>query len=299
MTATVLHALGDPWTEPLVRRAFEEVALLALACGALGCWVLHYNLSYAAESLAHGLLPGLVLASLAGIPLLAGGAAGILLAAAGVALAGRVSGLGRDTAVAVVVTGLLGLGVLLALAPATPAGLSGLLFGDPLGVSDADLVLTAGLVVVLFAALGLLHGRLLVVGFDRTGARGMGVSPARVDLALLALLATALLVAVQGLGNLLVVAMLIAPAAAARHVTRRMPAMLVAGAVIALVAGLGGLYLSYYAQVAAGASIAGMLVAAVAMISAAAAIRRRLVRTRLVKTRLVRTPDRPGTSRAA
>jgi len=289
VTATVLHALGDPWTEPLIRRAFEEVALLGIACGTLGGWVLSYNLSYSAESLAHGLLPGLVAASLAGVPLLLGGAAGILLAAAGVAVAGRVPALGRDTSVAVVVTALLGLGVLMALAPATPAGLSGLLFGDPLGISDADLMLAAGLVVVLLGSLRLLHDRLLVVGFDRANASAMGVSPAGVEGLLLVLLATALLVAVQGLGNMLVVAMLIAPAAAARHVTRRMPAMLMTGAAIAIAGGLGGLYFSYYAHVAAGASIAGVLIAMLAVISAAAAIRRCLVRT----------ADRSGTSRAA
>ena len=63
--ASVLSGLADPWGDPLVRRALLEVVLLGLAAGALGCWVVAYELSYAAESLAHGLLPGLVLAALA------------------------------------------------------------------------------------------------------------------------------------------------------------------------------------------------------------------------------------------
>lgn len=261
-TLALLDWLADPWREALTRRALLEVVLLGAAGGALGCWLLFFNLAYSAESLAHALLPGLVGAALLGLPLLLGGAAGLLVAAVAVAVAGRIDGLDRDTAVAIVVTGLFGLGVLLALSPDTPAGLQGLLFGDVLGVSDGDLALAAGLVVVVSGALWLAHDRLLVVGFDRLSAPGLGVRPLAVDVTLLVLLAGALLVAVQGLGNLLVVAVLMAPASAARLVARRMVWMMLASAAIAVVAGAGGLYLSYYAGTAAGASVAGMLVAA-------------------------------------
>lgn len=250
----------EPWQEPLMQRAFLEVVLLGLAGGALGCWVVQFRLSYSAESLAHALLPGLVVAALTGIPLLLGGAAGLLLAALAVALAGRVPELGRDTAVAVVVTTLLGLGVLLALSADAPPRLQDLLFGDVLGVSDTDLVLAGLLALGSLAALTLLHGRLLVVGFDRAAARGLGVRPTVVDAALLTLLAVVLLVAVQGLGNLLVVSVLIAPAIAARTVARRMGPMIVASAAIAVAGGIIGLYVSYHLDVAAGASISGALV---------------------------------------
>jgi ABC-type Mn2+/Zn2+ transport system permease subunit len=161
-----------------------------------------------------------------------------------------------------VVTTLFGAGALLALSPSSPPGLQGLLFGDILGVSNTDLALAAALAAVALVALRLLHGRLLAVGFDRLSAPGLGVRPLVVDVALLVLLALALLVAVQGLGNLLVVAVLVAPASAARLVSRRMGPMIAASAAIAVVAGIGGLYLSYYAGTAAGASIAAMLVAA-------------------------------------
>jgi ABC-type Mn2+/Zn2+ transport system permease subunit len=256
------HALADPWREPIMRRAFAEVVLLGIAGGALGCWVIFYNLSYSAESLAHSLLPGLVAAALLGLPLLLGGAVGIVVAAIAIAVVARTPAIGRDTAVAVVVTVLFGLGVLLALSPSVPAGLGELLFGDVLGVSGGDLLFAALLVAVVVGALAVLHGRLLVVGFDRSSAPGLGVSPAVVDAALLVLVAVTVLVAVQGLGNLLVVAVLIAPAATARLLTRRMGTMVVAAAAIAIAAAMGGMYLSYYAGTAAGASIAGVLVAA-------------------------------------
>lgn len=261
----------EPWREPLMQRAFLEVLLLGLAGGALGCWVVQYRLSYSAESLAHALLPGLVVAALTGIPLLLGGAAGLLLAALAVALAGRVPELGRDTAVAVVVTTLLGLGALLALSADAPPRLQDLLFGDILGVSDTDLVLAGILAVASLAALRLLHDRLLLVGFDRAAAAGLGVRATVVDTALLVLLATVLLVAVQGLGNLLVVSVLIAPAIAARTVAHRMGPMIVASAAVAVAGGVVGLYVSYHADVAAGASISGSLLA---LAGGAAAIRR-------------------------
>ncbi len=275
MVLGLLHWLTDPWADALGRRALLEVVLLGLAGGALGVWVLFYELAYPAESLAHALLPGLVLASLVGFPLLLGGAAGLLVAALAVALAGRIEGLGRDTAVAVVVTGLFGLGVLLALSPETPAGLQGLLFGDVLGVSDADLALAGGLVLFLLLALRLLHTRLLVVGFDRAGAAALGVRAPAIDTALLVLLALTILVAVQGLGNLLVVAVLIGPASAARLLTRRIGPLLVVSAGIAVLAGVAGLYASYHAQTAAGASIAIALVAAYGL----SALARPLVRS--------------------
>jgi len=262
MGPALVHWLTDPWSEPLMQRAFLEVVLLGIAGGALGCWVLQYQLAYSAESLAHALLPGLVLAALTGIPLLLGGAIGLLVAALAVALAGRVDAIGRDTGVAVVVTTLLGLGVLLALSPDAPPRLQDLLFGDVLGVSDVDLVLAGVLVAGLVAALGVLHTRLLAVGFDRLSARALGIHPVVADATLLVLLAAVLLVAVQGLGNLLVVSVLIAPATAARAVSRRMAPMMVASGAVAVLGGSAGLYVSYHLDTAAGASITGALVVA-------------------------------------
>jgi ABC-type Mn2+/Zn2+ transport system permease subunit len=258
--ATALPWLTDPWREPFMVRAFAEMALLGIAGGVLGCWVVFYGLSYSAESLAHGLFPGLVVAALLGFPLLLGGAAGIAVAAVGVALAARAPGLGRDAPVAVVVTGLLGLGALLALSAQSPPGLQGLLFGDVLGLTDGDVLLAAGLVAALLALLAALHWRLLAVGFDRGGARGLGVSATTVDAALLLALALAIVVAVQGLGNLLVVALLVGPAATARLLARRLGPMMALAAALGAACGAAGLYASYHFDTAAGASIAAIMV---------------------------------------
>jgi ABC-type Mn2+/Zn2+ transport system permease subunit len=257
----VVHALVHPWSQGFMQRAFLELALVGVVGGVLGCWVVFYELSYSAESLAHALFPGLVGAALLGLPLLAGGAVGVLVAGAAVAVFGRTPEIGRDTAVAVVITSLFGLGVVLALSAASPPGLSELLFGDVLGVSRGDLVLAGALAAAALAALALLHRQLLAVGFDRTTARAIGGKPLLADLALLALIAVAIVIGVQGLGNLLVLAVIVGPSATARLLTRRMLPMMTLAAVLAVLAGAGGLYLSYYADTAGGASVAAVLVA--------------------------------------
>jgi ABC-type Mn2+/Zn2+ transport system permease subunit len=252
----------EPLQEPFMQRAIAEMAMLAVAGGAIGCWVILYETSYAAESLAHSLFPGLVLAAIGGIPLLLGATPAIVLAALAIALASRAPGVSRDVAVAVVVTTMFGLGVLLALSPDSPPGLESLLFGDILGPSDTDLITAAALVVGVAVALLLLHDRLLATGFDRSAAGALGLSPGFVESVLLVLLAAAIVVAAQGLGNLLVVAVFVGPAAAARNLCRRTGAMIAAAMAIGVVAGLAGLYLSYYAGTAGGASVALAIVLA-------------------------------------
>jgi ABC-type Mn2+/Zn2+ transport system permease subunit len=267
------HALAEPWHSGIVRHAALEAVLIGAACGPLGCWIVFYRLAYSAESLAHSMFPGLVLAALAGAPLLLGGAGGALAAAVAIALAGRVRGTGADNAVAVVITAMFGLGVLLALSPSSPPGIENLLFGDILGASNTDLALAGGLAALVVLALRLLHWRLLTAGFDPGGSRALGASAPVAEAAVLVLLAVAILVAVQGMGNLLVVAVLVAPAATARMLTQRMGPMMALAAALAAGCGIGGLYASYYLDIAAGAAIALAMVALYALTRSARTIR--------------------------
>lgn len=260
-----LDLLLDPLRSGIGARALAEVALLGVVGGTLGFWVVTFGLAYGAESLAHSLLPGLVAAALLGLPLLGGAAAGVLAAAAVVGLAGRDERVGTDTATAVAVTGMLGLGGALALLPAAPTRLGELLFGDPLSTTPGDLIAAGALVVVVVAALAALYRPLTAVALDRAGARSLGLRPGAVLVALLGLLALTLIVAVQGLGNLLVVAVLLAPAAAVRRHTRSPSAAMAAGACVAVAGGVAGMYVSFHLEVAAGAAVAlSLCVAALA-----------------------------------
>jgi ABC-type Mn2+/Zn2+ transport system permease subunit len=279
----VLDFLLEPVQSGIGRRALLEVALLGAFCGALGFWVVTERLAYSAESLSHGLLPGLVLAALAGAPLLLGAAGGALVAAALIAFASRDARIGPDAGTAVAVTGLVGLGALLALAPDSPERLEELLFGDPLGVTDGDLLAAALLLVLGGAALAALHRPLGAVAFDPEGASAAGIHPAAVRSALLVLLAAAVAVTVQGLGALLVLAVLIAPPVAVRDYARTPARAMLAGAAVAVAASLVGMEVSFHAHSAAGASVALALCAAAALGAALRPLRgaaRRGARTR-------------------
>jgi len=252
----MLDWLTDPFSSALTQRALAEVLILAVACGPLGVWVLLYRQSYAAESLSHAMLPGLVIAALAGAPLLLGAVGGVLAAAVAIALAARDERLGGDAAVAVAIAALFGLGALLALSPDVPARLGELLFGDLLGVTGGDLVEAAALAGAVAVALGLAHRRLALSAFDRAAAPSLGARPALWEFVLLALLAVCTAAAVRGMGNLLVVALILAPAAGALNLARRLPVALALAALLAGLAGALGLLASYHFEVAAGASVA-------------------------------------------
>jgi ABC-type Mn2+/Zn2+ transport system permease subunit len=258
----MIEWLLEPLREPIVARSLAELALLGLISGTLGCWIVLAGRAYSAESLAHSMLPGLVGAALLGLPLVLGGAIGLAVGASLIALVGRIKVLSSEVAVSVVITSLFGAGVLLGLAPDTPAGLGGILFGDLLAVGFGDIALAAGYAAIVLAILFVLHEGLLATGFDRLNAKALGRSPAPLDLVLALLLAGATLVAVQALGNLLVVAMLIGPAASARLLTRRIGPMMLTAVAIGWVASLVGLYASYHAELAAGAAVTCALVLA-------------------------------------
>jgi ABC-type Mn2+/Zn2+ transport system permease subunit len=252
----MLDWLTDPFAGGLMQRALAEVLILALACGPLGVWVLLYRQSYAAESVSHAMLPGLVIAALAGAPLLLGAAGGVIVAAVAITLAARDERLGGDVAVAVAIAALFGLGALLALSPDVPARLGELLFGDLLGVTGRDLAEAAVLAGSVAVALALSHRRLALSAFDRAAAPSLGARPGRWELVLLVLLAVCTVAAVRGLGNLLVVAMILAPAAGALNLASRLPVALALAVVLAGAAGVLGLIASYHLEVATGASVA-------------------------------------------
>ena len=141
----MIDTLLEPFRSEIGMRMLAELVLLGVVFGPLGVWVLLMRHAYAAESLAHAMLPGLVLAAVAGLPLLVGAAGGLLLGAVLIAIAARDRRVGGDLAVAVTITALTGAGALLALAPETPAGLQERLFGDLLGVRGEDVAAAGAL----------------------------------------------------------------------------------------------------------------------------------------------------------
>ncbi len=252
----MLELITDPFSGGIAQRALLEVVILGLVCGPLGVWVVLYQQSYAAESISHSMLPGLVIAALVGVPLGLGAAVGLLVAVAMIAAVATDESIGADTAVAVGVTALFGFGSLLALSPQTPIGLGELLFGDPLSVRADDLIASGVLALLTGAVLAGAHRTLTLSCFDPASAASLGGSNRSATWLVLGLIAATTLVAVQALGSLLVVAVVIGPAAAALRLQSRLRPALWTAAFLAVTAGVGGLYVSHYLELAAGASIA-------------------------------------------
>ncbi len=261
-TTEVASALLEPLTNGLTQRALVELLILGCVCGPLGVWVVLYQQSYAAESVAHAMLPGLVAAALIGLPLGLGAAAGLAMAVAAISVVSKQEAIGVDVAVGVVVTALFALGSLMALSPATPLRLGEILFGDPLSVSGSDLLATGLLAIVALAVLTASHRALVLSAFDPQSAASFGVRAEGASTLLLGLLVVTTLIGVQALGNLLVVAIVIAPAATALRLASRLVPAIVLSAVVAAAAGVAGIYVSYYADIAAGASVALCAIAA-------------------------------------
>ena len=208
------------------------------------------------DALAHAIFPGVVIAFVLGGNFLVGA----LVAAVVVSLAiGAVSQSGRltnDTAIGVLFAGGFALGIALITSQRSYAkDLNSFLLGTILGVSRNDLYLTAGVGLAVLAAIAILRRELTAVAFDRTFARAMGLRLWVYDQIFLLLLSLAIVVSLQTVGNVLVLAMLVTPAATARLLTDRLAVMAGLAALIGAGSGIAGLYLSYYRGVASGASV--------------------------------------------
>ena len=201
--------LTEPWGSELVLRGSLAAAIAGAAAAAVGCWVSLRDLPYAAESLSHGMFPGIIAATLLGLPIALGGLGGLLLAALAIALATRFAPT-ADAATAVAITPLVGLGALLAFAGPIPPGAGTALFGDVLATTQTDLMIAVAAALVVAATLTLGHWRLLASGL-LPGTRGAA------DMAILLTLAVAISAAAGSLGALLSVAFVIGPADAARQ----------------------------------------------------------------------------------
>ena len=225
-------------------------------CAVMGTFVVLKGLAFIGDAISHATFPGLVIAYLVGAPLYAGGA----IAAVAVSLAiGYVSRRGRlrfDTAVGVLFAGSFALGILLfSTIKNYVADLLGYLLGNVLGIGFEDLVQIAVLGALVLVVVLVLRKELLFSTFDPLGAAASGLPVAGLEYLLLALLGVTIVVSIQAVGIIMVVAMLVTPAATAQLVVVRFGQMMVLGAVLAAASAVIGLYASFYLNLASGASI--------------------------------------------
>lgn len=246
-----------PFALDFVQRGLLGGALVAILCGVVGTWVVIRGMAFLGEALAHGMLPGVALATVLGLPVLVGGALSAVAMSVGIGALQRRAKLSYDTSIGLLFVSMLALGVIIISHSGSFAtDATAILFGDILAVTSTDLVLLA-----VAAALGIVvatgfHRAFVALALDTRIASVLGLRPRLAQAVLVGLVTLAVVASYQAVGSMLVVGLLLAPAVAAGHWTTRIPTRMLLACVFGIAAVFLGLVTSWFAATAAGASVA-------------------------------------------
>lgn len=254
------HWFADPLTYPFMIRGALAVMLVGVVCAVVGTFVVLRGMAFFGDALAHTILPGVAVGYLVGDgargPLFLGGIAAAVLASLGIGAISQGKRVKEDTAIGIIFAGMFALGIaLISTVRSYAVDLTHFLFGDVLGVSNGDLLLTAVLGLAVLLTIAAFYKEFMVISFDQVLAATLRLPVALLNNLLLVLVAVAIVVALQTVGVALTVAMLVTPAATAGLLTNRLWKMMILAAGIAVGAGIAGLYISFYFSIASGAAI--------------------------------------------
>ncbi|MDQ3548531.1 MAG: metal ABC transporter permease, partial [Chloroflexota bacterium] len=248
--------LTRPWERMFMQHAFLAIVIVGIVCGVIGCFVVLRGMAFVGDAFAHAVFPGVVIAFLLGGSIFIGALLAAVVVSLLIGWLSQTERLREDAAIGVMFAGAFALGIaLISTTNSYTRDLTSFLLGNILGVSRSDLLLTAAIGAFVLAVLAIFRRELVLITFDRTLAASLGIHLWRYDQLFLVLLALAIVTALQTVGNILVLAMLVTPAATARLIADRLPRMLALSATIGALSGIGGLYLSYYRIVASGAAV--------------------------------------------
>ena len=249
------------FVDPFVSNAFMLRALIAgglvaVACAIVGTLVVLRGMAFIGDALAHGVLPGVAVSILLGVPGILGAAAGAVVMIGGISLITRRSRLPTDTAIGLLFVGMLALGVLIVSRASSFSGhLVNVLFGEILGISRRAIFIQLGATVAVALTAAVCARPFLLLSFSPEQAQAAGFSARRYHSIMLALIAVTIIVSFQTVGTLLVFGMLLAPAGAGALVARRIGSMMAWAAVFGLYSVYAGLLASYHFDLAAGSAI--------------------------------------------
>ncbi|WP_430700897.1 metal ABC transporter permease [Pontivivens nitratireducens] len=265
------------WTTPFVfdfmQRAFAISILIAIPMALLSCFLVLRGWSLMGDAISHAVLPGIVLAYVAGIPLAIGAFLAGMFCAVSTGWLNLNSRLKEDTVMGIVFSGMFGLGIVLFAAVPSNLHLDHILFGDMLGIGWRDIVWTGSVAVGITLALLLLRSDLMALIFDPAHAQAIGLKVRWLHYGLLAMISLSVVSALTAIGIILAIGLLIAPGAIAFLWTRRFGAMLIIATVVSVVAAVAGVYLSFWLDSAPAPTII-LLLTAVFVFSFVVTVRR-------------------------
>ena len=251
-----MNWLLEPLQYTFFVRGLLVGVLMGLTCGVLGCFVVLRGMAFIGDALAHAVLPGVVLAYMLGGSIFVGALVAGLLTALLISAISRTDEVREDTAVGIVFTGAFALGiVLISRMRGYARDLTHFLFGNILGVSPADVVITAVVAASVLIAIALWYRPLLIMAFDPTHAKAIGLRLGGLHAGRMVLLSLTIVSGIQAVGVVLVAALLVTPAATARLLTDRLSLMIAFAAVLGSAAAVLGLYASYVLSIASGGTV--------------------------------------------
>ncbi len=253
---TLASCIAAPLQFGFIQRGLAAAILIAIICAVIGAFVVLQELAFIGDALAHASFPGVVLAYLFNFNLELGGAIVGILTALGIGAITRRSTISQDTAIGVLFAGTFALGiVLLSTVKSYTKDLFGLLLGDVLAIQPIDLLVIAAMGAIMLLIVLALYKELTLLTFDPIQAEVIGLPVGLLRELLLALMAVTIVISIQTVGIVLVVAMLVTPAATATLLVRRFPLVMLVGAVQGVIGVIAGIYLSFYLNIASGATI--------------------------------------------
>jgi len=253
---SLLDPILDPLAFPFFVRALAASAIVGLVCAVVGSYMVLRGLAFMGDALSHSAFPGVVAAYMLHWPFYIGAAVAAVATSLAIGWVSRRGELRGDTAIGVLFAGMFALGIFLfSLIPNYVGDLFGFLFGEILGIGLSDLVALTILAMIVLATVAFLWKELLYSTFDPLGASAAGLPVVRLEYLFLALIALTIVVSLQAVGIILVVAMLVTPAATAQLLSRSFGRLVSLAVIVGVVCPVIGLYASYWLNAASGATI--------------------------------------------
>lgn len=251
-----MSAILDPLGYEFFVRALVASALVGLVCAVIGTYMVLRGLAFMGDAISHATFPGVVAAYLLKAPFYLGATIAAVITAIAIGWVTRRGRIRGDTTIGVLFAGMFALGVFLFSTIHNYVGdLFGFLFGQVLGIGNDDLVALVVLGLIVLAVVAVLWKELLYSTFDPLAAAAAGLPVAILEYLFLGLIALTIVISLQAVGIILVVAMLVTPAATAQLVVDRFSRLIATAAAIGVVAPVVGLYVSFWTNTASGAVI--------------------------------------------
>jgi ABC-type Mn2+/Zn2+ transport system permease subunit len=249
--------LIGPFQFAFQQRALVGGILAAVALAIVGTWVVIRGMTFLGDALVHGVIPGIAMAIIFDFNVLIGAVVAAIVMIGGINLVHSQTSFSEDTGIGLLFVGMLGLGVILISRSDSYTGsLTGILFGDALGVTTGDLLILAVVATLVLIVSTLLHRHFLVLSFNEQKAQLLGLRPHLAHIALLSLITISIVGSFQTVGTLLVFGLLVGPPATAALLVKRVPTMMVTAAAIGVLSVALGLIVSYYANTSGSATMA-------------------------------------------